>query len=115
MYWRDHSYFGVIGVKRIWAEEERSAGREWLFTTVGASPGSLFCTKNWNSLKVSEPRTKSDYSNCSGGLTVVFIHSFGICRKNSWWQCENTRDKESAQSRNTDAETVLMRDGRSLI
>lgn len=86
---------------------------EWLFTTVGASPGSLFCMKKWNSLKVFKPRTNSDH-NCLGGITVVFVHSFGICRKGTWWQCENKMEKKKAESRNTNSETVEVRDGRNL-
>lgn len=74
---------------------------EWLFTTVGASPGSLFCIKNRNSLEVFKPRTNSDH-NCFGGLAVVFIHSFGIFVKRAH---ENRMEKKRAESRNTNTET----------
>lgn len=86
--------------------------REWLFTTVGQG----FCSvpKNGTHRRfLSQGPTVT--ITVLVGLTVVFIYSFGICRKSPWWQCKNRRDKERAESSDIDSETVQMRDGRSLI
>lgn len=57
---------------------------------------SLLFTKKQHLLKPFEPRTKCDH-DCFGAVTVTGVHSFVICRKSTWRQCENSVEKERAE------------------